>query len=123
MKTKLAEDTRTFRSLVLDLEERFETLEEKGRLTVLEKLLSLVDEPLDESKHRIISSPEYRREDARAVRDGLGITRKKLSLLVELHPLTIYKLEMGKLPFNINKKKHRKYLEWLCSKGYEIKIK
>ncbi len=123
MKTKFVEDKVTFRSLVYDLEERFETLGEQERFTVLESLLSLIDEPLGKSKRRVISSPEYRCDCAREVRDNVGLTREKLSTLVGLHPLTIYKLEKGKLPFNIKKRNHKKYLDWLCSQGYEIKIK
>ncbi len=123
MNTKLADDKRTFKALVVELEERFETLGGKDRFTVLESLLSLVDEPLDEQKRRAVSSPEYRPNDARDLRDFVGFSREKLAPLVELHPLTIYKLEKGRLPFNIKKKKHKKYLDWLCSQGYEISPK
>lgn len=123
MNATLAEDMRDFRSLVRELEGRFETLMGEERFFVLTKLLSLVDEPLNDHKPLVVSSPEYRRDAARTVRENEGLSREKLSPLVGLHHMTIYKMEVGSAAFRIDKRNHRKYLDWLCSHGYKTNPK
>jgi len=91
-----------------------EGLDGIGQVRFLSPLVALLD---DYRKRR---SSGFDFEQAERVRESKGVARKKLSVITNIHEMSIYKMEKGRLPFDHKKPKHQAYMKWLVDNGYKV---